>query len=808
MRTGKFTGHSKRGALLIAILATLLSACGSPEDRANLHATDARELFEQGDYVSAKIEAMNAAQIEPRNVDARFMLAQIEEKNGNYRAAVGHLQVAIDADPSHVPARLKLGNYYVLAKAADLATEQANAVLALAPDNAEAHLLSARAAYLTNEQDKARREVETALELDPLLAEAIMWKAGAHMRDGDFDTALQLIDDGIRKVDDKKIVVLRKFRIVVLRAADRPADVEADLKALTRDFPEDESYALILAQLYSSQSRIDEAEEILRRIIARNPADIDRRIQFSQFIAENRSVDQSVEVLKEFIAELPDALALRLTLGRLYEATGSREDALAFYREIAAASPDSEEGLTARNRIAIIMIADGQSDDARIMIDKILADDQNNIEALLVRATFKFSDRAYEDAIADLRTVLRADEASEHALLLLARAHVGAESTDLAMDAYRRLISINAAHPAAVNELAELLAKRGDMDSAADVLRQRLKIVPADRKAASSLIQVLLIQGDIDAAEKAARNMLALENDGTGLAEFQLGRVMQAKESGPEAIAAYERSLQKNPAAVEPLQGLVTVYVDGGQFDEAISYLDTHLTEYPAQPLPKLLLGSVYARKGDVEIAERIFDELIAEQPKIIRTYAALADLYAGDPVARISVYRRGLDADPQNPAIGLLLGTEYEKSGQYEDAISLYEIMLEKNPDNGVAANNLAALLLDYRSAPESHSKALALAKRFADSEQPALVDTLGWAYYRNSEYIKAIQYLKIAVDGADQSPILHYHLGMAYFAVQQLPAAREELEKATVLANADYPGINEARDTLDAIRETMRQR
>jgi tetratricopeptide (TPR) repeat protein len=797
----------KRTLIYCAIASMLLTACGSQEDRAETHLEKARELLVKEDYMAARIEALNAAQIDPKNVEARYILATIAERNQNFRATVSHLQVVVDADPSHLEARLKLGNYFILAKVTDRAEEQAKAALELAPENAEVRLLNARVMYQKDEREQAENEVDVALEIDPRLVEAIMWKAAVRMTDADYEGALFLIDDGIRKVDSEDVLTLRKFRVILLRAADRLNDLEADLIALAKDFPDDKIYSLNLAQLYASQDRIDESEAILRPIMASDPTDIDLRIAFARLIAAKRGPDQAAEELKNFIAEAPAEVQLRLTLGRLFEFTKAYDDALEIYLEIASASPTSEDGLAARNRIAIVKITQEKLEEARSLVDKILLDSPANSDALLTRAAFRYSDQAFDDAIADLRTVLRTNERSERALFLLARAHLGAGSPELAQDTYRRLIEMYPNHPTAPHELAQLLTERDDRRAAADVLRRRLEVDPEDRKAASSLIQTLLVQGELDAAETAARDMLALESS-TGLAEFQFGRVMQAKRSGQEATEAYKLALEKNPVARPPLEGLVRVYVTNGRPDEAIDYLGEHLTRYPTQVYPRYLLASVYAVQGETEAAAENYEAVLAAEPDNVKAYAGLASLHPNDAQARMNIYRRGFDTAPEQSTIGLLLGTEYEQSEEFDNAIDLYEEILETNPGNDLAANNLAALLLDRRSDSESYAKALELSMRFADSPQPALVDTLGWAYYRNGDITNAVKYLEIAVAGADQSPLLHYHLGMAYFASQDMALAREELEKATVLKQTVYPGIDEAHETLDAIMQSLRSR
>ena len=93
----------------------------------------------------------------------------------------------------------------------------------------------------------------------------------------------------------------------------------------------------------------------------------------------------------------------------------------------------------------------------------------------------------------------------------------------------------------------------------------------------------------------------------------------------------------------------------------------------------------------------------------------------------------------------------------------------------------------------------------RFEGSDSAALVDTLGWAYYRNGDYRKAIPFLEKSVSLADEVPVLHYHLGMAYFRNQNPIRAREELEESIDLAQGDFPGIEEARAVLGEIPETF---
>ncbi|SMG63982.1 hypothetical protein BMETH_20781303435, partial [methanotrophic bacterial endosymbiont of Bathymodiolus sp.] len=98
------------------------------------------------------LKSKNALQINPKNVDVRYLLAQIEEKNGNWRELYQNLSLVIEQQPEHMDAQVKLGLLLLLIKKVDEAQEKAEYVLARQPDNTNAHAL--RASVLAIQKDK------------------------------------------------------------------------------------------------------------------------------------------------------------------------------------------------------------------------------------------------------------------------------------------------------------------------------------------------------------------------------------------------------------------------------------------------------------------------------------------------------------------------------------------------------------------------------------------------------------------------------------------------------------------------------
>lgn len=793
--------RARRAALLALATALVLAGCGDPQQRAAAYLQEAQKLYDSGDYVRAKLEAQNAVQIEPRNAAAHYLLAQVAEQQQEIRPMIQRLLAAVDIDPTLVDARVKLGTLYFFGQAFDQANEQAEAAAALAPDNPGVHVLKARLHLQRKEEQAGLAELDAALAKDPDLIEAILLRAAATAV-SDPEAGLATIDAAIARLGPTtdKVKPLRQVRAAILAQQSRTGEVEQEFRSLIRDFPKEEQFQYQLARFYASQGRVDEAEKVMRSVVTLDPGDINARLGLAQFLAEMRSPEAAQEALETFVAESPGQLELRLALGRLYEASGKPDAALKVYEELAKADPKSKEGLAARVRVAALRIARGDIEQGTALVNEVVQDEPDNAEALLIRAGLRVRERKFEDAIGDVRTVLRKEPQNQRAMLLLARTHALANEPVLAKDAYRRLLALDPKSPDAPRELAILEAADKNYDTAEELLRQRLTIEPGDLDTGARLVDLLAAQELWGEAETEARR-IAERPDDVGIGDFQLGRLFRAQKKNAEAVEAFRKALKENPKWTMALEGLVGTLNDMGRREEAMTTLQEYVRANPGDMAARFLEGGVRARQGDTVGAEKIFNEIVSEKPNASLAWAALAGLSGEDPDKRIEAYRRGLAANPGNAELGLLLGTEYEQAKRYDEAIAHYQELLAANPNIDVAINNLATLLLDYRSDPASYTRALELAKKLQTSSNPAMLDTVGWAYYRNKDFTRAVQYLERAVAGAGQAPLLRYHLGMAYLANDNPAGARQELRQAVGSAKADYPGIEEAKAALQRL-------
>ncbi len=210
---------------------------------------------------------------------------------------------------------------------------------------------------------------------------------------------------------------------------------------------------------------------------------------------------------------------------------------------------------------------------------------------------------------------------------------------------------------------------------------------------------------------------------------------------------------------------------------------------------------------SDLQFNVTLPDELFyVEEFEILRSAFAkgAAFLASRNYEAAVKEFQKVVSIDPYNIAAHSNLGYAYVGSGDEAGAIAEFEQVIMLAPEDPLGHNNLAYIYTDsgiyLDKAVEMAEKAVALSPG-----NGAFRDTLGWAYYRQGEYEKAITELTLALElmGEEERPwdraLVHYHLGMAYGGEFRWVKAKEHLVKAFDLD----PSLQVAKDELKQIEK-----
>jgi tetratricopeptide (TPR) repeat protein len=104
-------------------------------------AAKAQDYIQAGNFPKARVALRNVLKIDPKDADAYFLVAQVEEKEKNWRNAVANYQQVVEIVPDHKEALIVLAKYYLEAKLADEVGRAADKVLAKHPQDPQAQAL-------------------------------------------------------------------------------------------------------------------------------------------------------------------------------------------------------------------------------------------------------------------------------------------------------------------------------------------------------------------------------------------------------------------------------------------------------------------------------------------------------------------------------------------------------------------------------------------------------------------------------------------------------------------------------------------
>jgi predicted Zn-dependent protease len=249
---------------------------------------------------------------------------------------------------------------------------------------------------------------------------------------------------------------------------------------------------------------------------------------------------------------------------------------------------------------------------------------------------------------------------------------------------------------------------------------------------------------------------------------------------------------------------LVTLLVSQNQADKAVTLLNETIKNNPKALYAQELLGSAYLATGKFSNAEKIFADLIAKNPKEAGFYRKQAQVYVGmkkSPQEIVALLDGGAAQAKDNSDLLALKAEYYQSINKPLDALAIYEAMLQKNPKSQLLQNNIAALILDYAPTKENLEKAQKLSGDLVTSENPALLDTVGWLQFKLGNYPQSLSLLQDARKKGSKGAVYDYHLGMAYYKSGNKQQAKELLQAALANDKENFPGKDEATKTLQEL-------
>jgi cellulose synthase operon protein C len=474
-----------------------------------------------------------------------------------------------------------------------------------------------------------------------------------------------------------------------------------------------------------------------------------------------RDFPAAIEVAKAYQFREMEKLAPYYVLGRVYLAAGQPEEARKVFQQILKRKPGDP---SANLSLAQMAMDAKDTQTARKIYKTILAQHPDDLATLMRLAAIEAGEKNAEGMVARLKRAMEAHPTALEPRLRLAGYYIANGSPERVAHLFASLDELQRQSPSVLEFTGLAQLAQQEYASALATFQQ---LVEAKPTAAQSHFLLALAAGKTDDEEKARE----------------------------ELAEAY----RLDPEHVPALIALARVAVSDGEKQRFAHYLAALVKLAPDAPDVVRLQALSEAQKDNAAealvLAQRVFTLAPTTQSLLELTSYQLAAGKKGD--VRVSL-QQWIKDHPNDVAARLALASDLERGMNVPGAQAQYLAVLELQPDNISALNNLA-----WGMRLENPKKALEYIKR-AEKIAPdmsAVLDTLAVVQYHNNDHQSARQAIQRALAGATDNVSMLYHQAMIDAALGDKDEAIALLQEILARDTADFPERAEAEKLLKTL-------
>ena len=770
--------RAARFVITLCVAITLLSACDSAEERAEAHFQSGLALLAEGDVDRALIELRNVFKLNGQHKEARLTYARIERERGNISGSYGQYLRLIEQDPDNLEGRRAL---------AEMAMETGNweevgrhgaAAAALSPDDLGIQSINNTFAYSQATQngdadgiDYTVHLARTLVEADPSLMTARRVVIDNLVRNQDWYDVLAETDAALTL--DPDMGSLYTIRLSALQALEKSAEIAELLKRMANQFPKDEGIKQMLVQHYIDHQNLDVAEQFLRADMDPMSDDHLAVQRLIAFLDQFREPQAAIAEMNRIIAlDGPNTARFKAMRAVLKFRAGDTQTAIAEMEALLDSADRSNQTREIEVEFARLLFQAKNPVDARELIEKVLAEDPTQVEALKFKAAWLIEEDETGEAIVQLREALGQSPRDAQLMTLMARAHERNGDRALMGEMLALAVESSLNGPQESLRYARHLVAENDLTIAESVLLNALRRSPTHSELLAVLGHLYLEMEDWSRLETVVRIMDDLGDIRTKGMSAQLKVTMLAAQQRTGDLTAFLSDLTNDPDfGLSAEIALIRSMQAQGDTTGAFARLDQLLKDNPGSLPLRFMKAYGLVSDGKFDAAEVVYRAIVKDHPNTVGVWIALhaLQMVRGDLPKAQAVLDDALAALPDDPNLLMQQAAAHERSRQMDKAIDVYEKLYALNSRSQVVANNLSSLLTTHRTDDESLQRAFTLARRLRGTRVPAFQDTYGWITYRMGNYEEALHYLEPAAVELPNEPLVLYHLAQTYVALDR---------------------------------------
>jgi len=519
------------------------------------------------------------------------------------------------------------------------------------------------------------------------------------------------------------------------------------------------------------------------------------------------------DLLDEIETDVPPHLIYKLLVAEIAGQRGEMDMAVKNYLEVAQETRDPKVAARATQVATYAKDMDSALAASILWVDV----DSENAEAHRSLASAYIRMARPIDAVKHyekMLTLLHDPENPGHGFSVISSTLAREPDRELAMSVMDKLVEPRQDNPYALFAYAHLAMRQARFELALESLDKALVVKPDWASAVILRSRILAMQGARGEALSYLENVLKgnmSENIQVGLT---YARMLTESRQLEKALEQFKRlaDLDKRDVEINYYAGVLALQLQ--KLDTAEKYLQKVLKLGKRLQETNYYLGQVAEQRKDYEAAinrysfvrhgEFYFNaqlrvvSVLADQKKFDRSIEHLQTIRVNSSKQRLQLillegdllreskryaaakefYTKVLDTMPNETSVRYARALVAEKLGEIDLLESDLQTILKQEPSNAQVLNALGYTLADRT---DRYDEALKYIQRAIELEpdDAAVVDSLGWVYYRLGNFEQSIKYLRRANE-LSKDPEIAAHLGEVLWVNGEKEAAMEIWEKS----------------------------
>ncbi len=574
-------------------------------------------------------------------------------------------------------------------------------------------------------------------------------------------------------------------------------------------------HLLSLSQL--QEGHLESAKITLQPIIKSGITDPSIDVLLGQIEYSLGNIPESVAHFKHRVELQPESAIAHAQLGMKLLASGDKSSGL---NELGIALELAPDLLQAGQVSVMEYLGSGQFDKAQVLINKMRIAKPGSTEILNLQALLHMHKGEPKQAKKFFSQALKKTPGDPTASLNFASLLLNQGDVEKTIQLYQTILKYHPHHIQTHLKLAEfdlkfgndikaeqrlldLIAKQTDaleprlmlaqyylvsgrVDALTEILEPVSQLYPKDQRLLKLSAEGSLASGLSGQAKLAARALVDLAPDSAN-AHWLLARVAFAENNKILGKAQLKNTLRLEPDYIPAQIVRIKILAENKQEKQAIAELQRLNQQAPGDARVISVAGWMAMHAADFNQSVGLYRQAFS----ISATSANVLDLakaqwQAGQQENAISTIEDWTIKHPEDVKAQFYLAMNFQQMGLDRDATARFSRVLQFEPDNVVALNNLAWLLRNENSikALQSIEKAIEL-----EPDNVQLLDTLGMVLLQKGDITKALRVFQRIAKAHPDYAVMQYHLALALHKNNELKQAIDILNQLI----AEFPEFKE---------------